>query len=181
MMNKKYFTALAQYNYWADQIAIEWLNQINEEQWNLINISSFSSIKHTAIHIASAEKVWIDFWTKVSDPVYLSVGFKGSKDDLIEIWKKSSAGLKDFIETYPEDKYMEQVSFRYPGGGEGHMEFWQTISHIVNHSTYHRGQLVTLLRQAQFTRLSSIDLATYYITNKNTAPDNELTERIEKH
>jgi len=178
MTNKKYFTALAQYNYWADHIAINWLNQINEDQWNQINISSFSSIKETAIHIASAEKVWIDFWTKVSDPVYLSVKFKGSKDDLIEIWKKSSAGLKDFIEKYPEDKYMEQVSFSYPKGGDGQMEFWQTISHIVNHSTYHRGQLVTLLRQADFTRLSSIDLATYYIINKNTKLSNEFIERI---
>jgi len=81
MTNKKYFIALAQYNYWADHIAINWLNQINEDQWNQINISSFSSIKETAIHIASAEKVWIDFWTKISDPVYLSFEFIGSKDD----------------------------------------------------------------------------------------------------
>ena len=86
--------------------------------------------------------------------------------------------MKDFIEKYPEDKYMEQVSFSYPKGGEGQMEFWQTISHIVNHSTYHRGQLVTLLRQADFTRLSSIDLATYYMTNKNAKLSNEFIERI---
>ena len=161
-MNKNYFTGLADYTLWADNRAMEWLDQINEEQWNQAITSSFSSIKQTAIHIASAEKIWIDFWKNSPHPVYLSAEFKGTKDELIEIWKKASAGLKNFVENHPEENYSQQITFIYPRGGEGQMEFWQTFSHIVNHSTYHRGQLVTLLRQAGFTNLSSIDLATYY-------------------
>jgi uncharacterized damage-inducible protein DinB len=161
-MNKKYFTTLADYNIWADNIAIEWLHQINDEQWEQVISSSFSSIKQTAIHIASAEKIWIDFWENVPDPVYLSAEFKGTKNDLIEIWKKSSADLKAFIERYPEENYVQQVSFIKPNGEAGRMEFSQTFPHMINHSTYHRGQLVTLLRQAGFTKLSSTDLFTYY-------------------
>ena len=163
---KKYFLELANYNIWADNMAIEWLEQIDDEQWDRVIISSFSSIKQTAIHIASAEKVWIDFWTNAVDPVYLSTEFDGKKNDLIAIWKEASAGLKNFIDEFPEENYRRQVTFRYPRGGEGEMEFWQTFSHIINHSTYHRGQLVTLLRQAGFTKFSSIDLATYYRLNQ---------------
>ena len=96
------------------------------------------------------------------DPVYLSAEFKGTKNDLTEIWKKASTGLKDFVDEYPEENYLQEVTFIYPRGGGGEMEFWQTFSHIINHSTYHRGQLVTLLRQVGFTELYSIDLATYY-------------------
>jgi uncharacterized damage-inducible protein DinB len=165
-MNKNYFTGLAGYTNWADKKAIEWLNQISEEQWEQVLVSSFSSIKLTAIHIASAQKIWIDFWNNAPDPVYLSAEFKGTKNELIEIWKKASAGLKDFIETYPEENYFRPVTFIYPRGGEGQLEFQQTFSHMVNHSTYHRGQLVTLLRQVGFTELSSTDLATYYIVQK---------------
>ncbi|GLU55513.1 DinB family protein [Dyadobacter frigoris] len=161
-MNKKYFLALASYNIWANNIAVEWLEQINEEQWNQVIISSFSSIRETGIHIASAEKIWIDFWKNAPDPVYLSTEFEGSKNDLIEIWRIASTGLKNFIETYPEENYLQQITFRYPKGGEGQMKFWQTFSHIINHSTYHRGQLVTILRQIGFTKFSSIDLATFY-------------------
>jgi uncharacterized damage-inducible protein DinB len=161
-MNRKYFTALADYNIWANNIVIEWLSQINEEQWKQVIVSSFSSIRQTVLHIASAEKVWIDFWEKAPAPVYLSVDFTGTENELIDIWKQSSAGIKNFIEKYPEENYQEQITFRYPRGGEGQMEFWQTVSHAINHCTYHRGQLVTMLRQAGFTKLSSIDLATYY-------------------
>lgn len=161
-MNKKYFSELADYNFWANNIAISWLDQINEQQWEQVIVSSFSSTKQTAIHIASAEKIWIDFWTNVPNPVYLSVEFKGTKNELIEIWRRSSTGLKSFIEKYPEENYHQQITFSYPRGGEGRMEFWQSFSHLINHSTYHRGQLVTLLCQAGFIKLSSIDLATYY-------------------
>ena len=55
-MNKKYFTSLADYNIWADNIATDWLNQINDEQWNQVVTSSFSSIKQTAIQIAVQKK-----------------------------------------------------------------------------------------------------------------------------
>src|SRR5690349_13854424 len=105
-MNKKYFVELAGYNAWADNIAMEWLKQINDEQWNQVITSSFSSIRQTAIHIASAEKIWIDFWENVPDPIYLSVEFNGTKNDLIAIWQKASAGLKKFIENYPEENYL---------------------------------------------------------------------------
>lgn len=161
-MHKKYFLELAAYQAWADNRVIEWLNQVSDEQWEQVATSSFSSIKQTAIHIVSAEKIWIDYWKNVPDPVFLSAVFKGTKHDLTETWKKITTGLMSFVEEYPEENYLQQVSFKWPGGREGRMEFWQTFSHCINHATYHRGQLVTLLRQAGFTKLSSTDLAVYY-------------------
>lgn len=160
-MDRKYFIALTDYIIWANNLVIDWLNEINDEQWEQVISSSFSSIKQTAIHIASAEKIWLDFWKNVPDPVFLSAEFKGTKNDLIEIWKRSSADLKILIEKYPEENYRQQVKFSWRGV-EWRMEFWQTFSHFINHSTYHRGQLVTLLRQAGFTNFVSTDQATYF-------------------
>jgi uncharacterized damage-inducible protein DinB len=114
------------------------------------------------MHIASAEKIWLDYWTKAPDPVFLSAVFNGTKNDLLDIWGKTSADLKDFIEQYPEENYGQPISFKWPRGGTGNMQFWQTFAHFINHATYHRGQLVTMLRQAGFTKLSSTDLVTYY-------------------
>ncbi len=161
-MNKKYFLELADYNIWANNIAIEWLNQINDEQWKQAITSSFSSIEQTAIHIAGAEKIWIDRWTNIQNPVFLTAEFKGTKNELIEIWRKSSADLKTFIEKYPEENYNQQLTFKRLNSEEYTMEFAQTYSHIINHSTFHRGQLVTMLRQTGFTKVSSTDLITYY-------------------
>ena len=162
-MLKQYFTDLAAYNSWADQKAIDWLSHITDEQWEQVNVSSFSSIRQTAVHIASAEKIWIDFWTKAADPVYLSANFTGTKNELKGIWKAASKGLETYIKNHTEEDMMRSVSFIYPNGDTGQMPYYQTFSHIVNHSTYHRGQLVTLLRQAGYSKFSSIDLASFYI------------------
>jgi len=164
-MNKQYFTSLAAYNSWADDKVMAWLSQITDTQWEQPLPSSFSSIKQTSVHMASAEKIWVDFWTKETNPVYLSAHFEGSKNELINIWKIASTGIRNFIENYPEDNYNDLVTFVYPRGGSGQMVYWQSFAHIMNHSTYHRGQLVNLLRQAGFTGLSSLDLATYYLTH----------------
>lgn len=164
-MTKKYFTELAKYNNWTDNVAMEWLNKINDEQWEQPIVSSFDSVRKTAIHIVSAKKIWLDFWTKVPNPVYLSAEFDGTKNELIEIWTKVSADLISFIEIYPEEHYLMPVTFIYPNGRPGQMIFWQTFPHFVNHATYHRGQLVTLLTQVGFTDFSNTDLANYFIKN----------------
>ena len=162
-MLKAYFTDLSAYNSWANYKAMDWLCQIDDEQWERANVSSFSSVKKTAVHLASAEKIWIDFWTAVKNPVYLSSEFAGTRDELIDIWSAASKGLDSFIQRHPEEDYMRSVIFVYPNGKTGQMPYYQTFAHIINHSTYHRGQLVTLMRQAGYNQFSSIDLATYHI------------------
>lgn len=160
-MNRRYFLELTDYLIWVNDKVIDWLQQITDQQWEQTINSSFSSIQQTALHMVSAEKVWVDFWKSTPSPVFLSTEFKGTKDELIAIWKQTSSDLKDLIENYPEGNYQEQVTF-YIRGEEWKMEFWQTFTHFLNHATYHRGQLVTLLRQAGFSGFSSTDLATYY-------------------
>lgn len=161
---KVYFIELAEFSNWADNRVINWLTQITDEQWNKTAISSFRSIRDTAIHIVSAKKIWLDFWTNAPNPVYLSLEFTGTRLELINIWKTISAELRSFIENYPIENYTNEISVKKPNGQLSTMEFRKTFPHMVNHSTYHRGQLVTLLRQSGFSNLSNTDLFTYYNT-----------------
>ncbi|GAB2698297.1 DinB family protein [Mucilaginibacter koreensis] len=165
-MKKDYFAVLAAYNRWADQKAMNWLSAIDHEAWQRLNPSSFSSVRQTAIHIASAEKIWVDFWTGTATPVYLSAVFSGDKDELIAIWRKAGEDLVNFISNYPENELDRPVNFVYPNGSTGQMPYYQSFAHVVNHSTYHRGQLITLLHQVGFSELSSTDLATFYLLGK---------------
>ncbi|MFD2284645.1 damage-inducible protein DinB [Pedobacter petrophilus] len=161
---KGYFVELADFTNWADNRAIDWLTQITDEQWTQASISSFGSIRDTAVHIVSAKKIWIDFWTDVQDPAYLSSEFKGTREDLIDIWKTISAELRSFIENYPLENYANEINVKKPNGEMSKMVFRKTFPHMINHSTYHRGQLVTQLRQSGFSSLSNTDLFTYYST-----------------
>lgn len=160
-MNKSYFIELANYNIWANNIVADWLLQISEEQWNETIISSFNSIALTCIHIAGAEKIWYERWINKPNQVFLFAEFKGSKNELVDIWKQASKNIQSFIETIDEQDLNKIFAFKRLNGDNNEMLYWQSFAHVINHSTYHRGQLVTMLRQVGFTNVASTDYLTY--------------------
>ena len=165
-MTKNYFIQLADYNIRANNIVHSWFDKIRDEQWELSIVSSFNSIAETALHTAGAETIWLDRLNKAAEPRWLPNIIKGGKKDVLDAWKKSSAGLKSFIENFDETKLQDSVSFKRPDGNLYELQHYQIFAHVFNHSTYHRGQIVTMLRQAGFTDVSSIDMSTYFWTKK---------------
>jgi uncharacterized damage-inducible protein DinB len=159
---KNYFIELAQFNIWANNKFISWINQLTEEQFNQEITSSFSSIQSTCLHIAAAEKIWLDRWQLVANPEFIATNFKGSKADLITIWQQASADILFFIESLNEKDFAKNFSFSRLNGDLFHMQYSKTFAHIFNHSTFHRGQLITMLRQAKFTSIDSTDILSYY-------------------
>ena len=161
-MTKEYFLQIAEYNVWANDIAQGWLQKILEEQWLQPIVSSFGNLEATALHIAGAESVWLDRLNKVPEPVWLPSTFKGGRKDVLEIWGKASHGLKTFIEKMEENQLNNNISFRRINGDLHEMKYYQVLSHVFNHSTFHRGQVVTILRQVGFTDVSSTDILGYF-------------------
>jgi uncharacterized damage-inducible protein DinB len=141
-MLKSYFVDLAAFNSWAEQMLINWLCHINDEQWDLANVSSFVSIRQTAVLIASAKKIWTDYWVREACPVYLSATFDGMRNELLSIWRAVSESLENYFKIHPDGNLDKLASFVYPNGNFGHLPYYQTFAHVVNHSNYHRGQLI---------------------------------------
>jgi uncharacterized damage-inducible protein DinB len=161
-MNKDYFIQLADYNIWANKIVHDWFNHLTEEQWKLPMVSSFESIEATALHIAGAETAWLGRLNNEASPVWLPSVFKGGKPELIALWMSASAGLKNFIEQLQEDRLYDGLAFKRINGEQVTLKYYQIFAHVFNHSTYHRGQLVTLLRQAGYTNISATDIMMYF-------------------
>jgi uncharacterized damage-inducible protein DinB len=88
--------------------------------------------------------------------------YKGTKEDHIKLWKETSAWFKAYIEDFNEDDLTKKLDFKRLNGEAYSMPYYQLFAHVVNHATYHRGQLVTMLRQSGFLNVSSTDLLGYY-------------------
>ena len=161
-MTKQYFIELADFNIWANDIFCSCLEKISNEQWNEKIISSFNSIQETVLHIISAETAWLERLQKKEKVTWLQMEFKGSKEEHIVLWKKASKQLKDFIVSFDESKMNDMFSFKRFNGEENTMKYYEVFAHTFNHSTYHRGQVVTMLRQAGFTNIQSTDLLGFY-------------------
>jgi uncharacterized damage-inducible protein DinB len=162
-MTKQYYTELAEYNRWANNIVHSWLDKLGDEQWSCAIVSSFPAISTTALHIAAAETIWLDRVNKVTSPRLLMEMIKSSdRKEVCDAWKSATMGLESFIENFDEAKLGEVVSFKRPDGNTYQLKYFQVFSHVFNHSTYHRGQVVTMLRQVGFTGVHSIDMSTYF-------------------
>ena len=166
-MNKQYFIELADYHVWANNIVCTWLDKISEEQWKQDVVSSFSSIYATVLHVAASEKIWVERLHKLTQHELLTNTFKGSKEELINAWKNESANFKKYVDDFPTGSIDEKLAFKNIKGIPHNQPYWQLFAHIVNHSTYHRGQFVTMLRQTGFTNVHSIDMSTYFWSKKN--------------
>lgn len=166
-MTKNYFIQFADYNVWANSIVHSWFEKLSDEQWEQPIISSFPSLSATALHTAGAETIWLDRLNKVAEPRWLPNIIRGGKKDIQNAWKASSSGLKSFIESFDEAKMQDSVSFKRPDGNTYQLLHYQVFAHVLNHSTYHRGQIVTMLRQAGFTGVHSIDQSTYFWNKKS--------------
>ncbi len=161
-MSKKYFTELSEYNIWANDRVCDWLGKISEEQWKQPLVSSFRSIYETILHVASAEKIWVERLQKKTSHELLSETFTGSKEDLLKTWKEISLSLKKLMEEMPEEQFQQKLLFKNTKGIEYHQPYYQLLAHVINHATYHRGQVVTMLRQVGFTEVNSTDITTYF-------------------
>ncbi len=161
-MNKAYFLELAKYNIWANNKMIAWLNDINDVQYKQSIESSFGSIVGLVLHVASAEKIWLERLHEDPAPLWLASDFKGDKETLVSIWKRASEDIKMYIENFDEKNLENKLKFKRLNGEENELAFYQIFSHVLNHSTFHRGQFVTLLRQVGFSNISGTDLLDFY-------------------
>jgi uncharacterized damage-inducible protein DinB len=161
-MTKAYFTELVNYNIWANDIVCSWLEQITDEQWEQEIVSSFNSIQGTILHIISAEHVWVQRLNKMEKTEWLASTYKGTKAEHIALWKQASADLKKLLEDFDENNLPVKFEFKRINGEVNVLEYYQAFAHIFNHSTYHRGQVLTMLRQVGFTNVGSTDLLIFY-------------------
>ena len=54
------------------------------------------------------------------------------------------------------------IEYRLMSGKAGASPLWQLVAHLVNHATYHRGQVTTMLRQLGVPAPKSTDMITFF-------------------
>jgi uncharacterized damage-inducible protein DinB len=151
-----------QYNAWANQKLVEILAGVDDNILNTEVKSSFPTIKKTVLHICDAHQLWLTRLKGGLTPIWPSEQFTGGKDELLKLLTQSSQDLVDFIAT--KDRSFIESSITYHN--MKHIEYTNVIEeilfHVVNHSTFHRGQLITMMRQLGFTSFENTDLSTYF-------------------
>ena len=143
----------ASYNTWANGIISGYVLK-SEIHLDHELISSFPSMRKTFYHLWDAQEIWLSRLNH--DPVLTWPGktFTGTINDAVDGVMLSSFELEKKANEFPAG---EMIDYKNMEGRDFSNSVEEIIMHVVNHGTYHRGQLITLLRQCGFTDIGSTD------------------------
>lgn len=154
---KEILEQYATYNIWANQKFSEVVQSLSEDILQKSLPSSFQTIHSTILHMWDAESIW---WQRMKLQEVItspSSTFKGTTLDvstslvhqnkLWQTWiRNASLPALEHVFMYTNTR---REQFKQP--------IFQMLLHVFNHGTYHRGQLVNLLRQSGVEKIPQTD------------------------
>jgi uncharacterized damage-inducible protein DinB len=155
------FLELFDYNAWANRTIFDAAGQLPEEQYFRDLKSSYGGVHGTLGHVVWAEQLWLHRWLGRPNP---AVPQGTDLHDLPAVrarWETVEAERGTFLATFSAARLEETKLVKPSSGGEYVHTFRQMFRHFINHSSYHRGQIVTFLRQLDH-QPPSTDLILYY-------------------
>ena len=140
--------SLFAYNEWANARIFAAASELDPEIFATPRGSSFSSIRDTLSHIATSEWVWLQRWRGESPTAPPAWGSSARASELIEKLRVVETERGQLLSALTEAGLQERLKYRNLKGEEFAQPLVDQMAHVVNHSTYHRGQVATLFRQA---------------------------------
>ncbi len=138
---------LYEYNRWANQRVLLASAALTREQFTQDLRNSFPSVRDTLVHIMSAEWIWLSRWQGTS-PTGAPDGWSTSTyEELRERWAEVESAQMEFVAGLTADTVNTVVHYRTTQGQPYSNPLGELLRHVVNHSSYHRGQVATMLRQ----------------------------------
>jgi uncharacterized damage-inducible protein DinB len=153
---------LLDYHYWARDRVLDAVTDLSSGDFTAPRGSSFSSIRDTLAHIYFAEWAWYERWngrspTGLPDPAQFP-----DVTSLAAAWQSLERQIRTLIDPMTDDDLQRTKDYRLFSGAEGTSAMWEMLQHVVNHASYHRGQVTTMLRQAGARPPKSLDLIAFY-------------------
>jgi|SRR5208283_1086272 len=159
---------LFDYDTWATDRTLESVSSVPMDRYLEDLKSSHGGIHGTLVHIYGSSMIWLQRWK--GSPTLSSATTSGilSLESLKSHWKEYQADLDSYFGSLDEAKLNGFLSYNDLKSNRQSEPLFQQMQHLINHSSYHRGQIVTMLRQIGSKPIGT-DLITFYRTRTATS------------
>lgn len=135
------------YMLWADRLTLRVLREVRPEDLVREAGVSFGSLLGTLVHMLAAQRLWLArFSGHALDRLPAAADFP----DLLSWitgWEETASGLEAFIAGLTDEQLATPITWTSTTGETHTRPLWQPVLSLVNHASYHRGQVASLLRQ----------------------------------
>jgi uncharacterized damage-inducible protein DinB len=146
-MTPEEMVQLYDFNSWANHRSMEAVSAVTSELFTKPLGSSFSSLRDTLAHICGAEWVWLQRFQGTSPSAMPDNSQFADLASLRAHWQSVDTNLLAFVRGLQQEDLDRVVEYKTMKFGVYKNPMWQSLQHLVNHGTYHRGQVTTMLRQ----------------------------------
>lgn len=143
------FVSLYAYNRWADRRVLAVCGLLNPEQYNAEPVPGWTSVRASLFHIAVVTEGWLRGLTGevVGGPPraedYATV------DDVERLLNRAYQTFDGLRPSFTPEWLSAPMTMR-GGGRTAVLPPWAVLWHVVNHATYHRGQVASKLKRLGF-------------------------------
>jgi uncharacterized damage-inducible protein DinB len=149
------------YHQWATGRILEETVPLPADQLVRTLGGSFGSVYGTLVHLYQADCIWRDRLNGVPTGPLARYEAPGCTYDLQNAWTEMLAEMVAWAEGLSEYDWLREMSYKTLAGVPYETPLWQMVLHIVNHGSYHRGQITNMLRQLEVKPLN-LDLIAFY-------------------
>jgi uncharacterized damage-inducible protein DinB len=159
------------YSAWANRQLLEACTPLPHAHLDRDLGASHRGVLETLRHIFYTERVWRDRLIANALPPLIVIGDQRlfqdpppgpSLEDLKQRWPEIEVSLHQWLANLPESELSGELPCLQPDGQYLRLSRWQIILHMVNHSTLHRGQIISMLRTLEL-KPPNIDLFSFYM------------------
>lgn len=154
---KQLLVSFARYERWANEKLLTVALELSEEQQQQEMKSSFPSIHKTCLHIWDASSIWWQRMQKHEQVLVPSLTFHPTMKDIANGLLQQNAQWIQWVNEQDEAELENLLLYKTMKGDVFEQPVKDILLHLNNHGTYHRGQLVTKLREAGVENIPQTD------------------------
>lgn len=146
MLSKEDLGRLLEYTAWGNRRIVRAAATLSVDDFKRELGGSHGGVRGTLTHILGAEWIWLERWKGVSPSQRLD---EGEFKDVLALrarFKLVEAHRDAWFESLKERQVGEVVAYQNLAGAAYQNPLWQLVQHVANHSSYHRGQVIHMLR-----------------------------------
>lgn len=137
---------LFSYHKWATLACLEHIQTLGEDLYQKEGANSFASIQATIEHVIGVEKLWLLRMNGIPKPAFEQFDVDTTQK-AIEAFMLLHAEMELYFASLTEQQWQETLDYQNMRGDDFTTSREEMLFTVVNHASYHRGQLVSFLRQ----------------------------------
>lgn len=154
---KEIFGQYAAYNLWANNLLLSAVEALPQEKQTAGITSSFPSLFKTVLHLLDAEGMW---WQRIKlqeNVLRPSDSFNGNFEALSKAVRQQDKQWLDWVTACNEHGFGHEFIYLNSKRERFKQPVYQVLLQVFNHSAYHRGQMITMLRQLGAEKVPATD------------------------